>query len=96
MTRGGYRKNAGRKPKWRSGKTKMIRVPIEFADQLLEIAHKIDQGISIEFESETKAIDLSGIPLTSVNGRKGVALIDLLKAGYDIKPISLAKIILKN
>lgn len=96
MPRGGYRENAGRKPKWRSGKTKMIRVPIELVDQLLEIANKLDQGVSIENESISKVVDLSGVPLIVINGKKGVALIDLLKAGYDIKPATLAKNIMKN
>lgn len=90
MPRGGYRQNAGRKPKWRSGKTKMIRVPIELADQLLEIADRLDQGVSIENESISNNIDFSSIPLIVVNGKKGVSLVELLKAGYEIYPLSLA------
>ncbi len=46
MPRGGRRENAGRKSNWESGRsfseTKVIRVPTEFADQLLELAHKWD------------------------------------------------------
>lgn len=96
MPRGGYRQNAGRKPKWRSGKTKMIRVPIELADQLLEIAQKIDQGASIENESISNDIDLTGLPLINLNGKKAVALVDLLKAGYEIYPLSLASSVRKE
>lgn len=32
------------KPKWRSGKTRTIRVPIAIANQVLKIAHQIDEG----------------------------------------------------
>lgn len=52
MPRGGRRENAGKKSTWESGRsfaeTKVIRVPIEFADQLLDMAHKLDAGESIE------------------------------------------------
>lgn len=48
MPRGGRRENAGKKSTWESGRTfaetKVIRVPIEFAEQLLELAHKMDAG----------------------------------------------------
>jgi hypothetical protein len=52
MPRGGHRENAGRRSTWDSGRgfseTKLIRVPIEFADQLLDFAHRLDAGESIE------------------------------------------------
>lgn len=48
MPRGGRRENAGKKSTWESGRsfaeTKVIRVPVEFAEQLLELAHRIDAG----------------------------------------------------
>lgn len=48
MPRGGRRENAGKKSTWDSGRTfaetKVIRVPIEFASQLLELAHRLDTG----------------------------------------------------
>lgn len=48
MPRGGRRENAGKKSTWESGRsfaeTKVIRVPVEFAEQLLELAHKMDAG----------------------------------------------------
>lgn len=95
MARGGYRKNAGRKNNWKHGKTKSIRVPVVLADEILEVAHKIDEGIKIEnkIENETKSnvIDLSGIPLIMVNGKKGVSLYHLFKAGYEIYPLSLVE-----
>ena len=52
MPRGGRRENAGKKSRWESGRTfaetKVIRVPIEFAEQLLDIARRLDAGESIE------------------------------------------------
>jgi hypothetical protein len=53
MPRGGKREGAGRKTTWASGRsiedTTVIRVPKEFASKLLEIAHKLDAGESIDF-----------------------------------------------
>jgi hypothetical protein len=52
MPRGGRRENAGKKSSWGSGRsfaeTKVIRVPTEFADQLLGMAHKLDAGEQID------------------------------------------------
>lgn len=52
MSRGGARKGAGKKTSWRSGcnfeQTKLIRVPIAISNQLLEIAHWLDEGGDIE------------------------------------------------
>lgn len=33
------------KPKWKSGDTQTIRVPIALASQILDYAHRIDEGI---------------------------------------------------
>lgn len=53
MPRGGSREGAGRKSTWASGckqsDTKIIRVPIAIADQLLEIAHRLDAGEFLDF-----------------------------------------------
>jgi uncharacterized coiled-coil DUF342 family protein len=52
MPRGGRREKAGKKSTWESGRsfneTKVIRVPVEFAEQLLDLAHRLDAGESIE------------------------------------------------
>jgi uncharacterized protein YlxW (UPF0749 family) len=52
MPRGGRRENAGKKSTWSSGRsfaeTKVIRVPTEFAEQLLDVARRLDAGESIE------------------------------------------------
>lgn len=35
-------------PKWKSGKTRTIRVPIAIAEQILEVARQLDKGISLD------------------------------------------------
>ena len=56
--RGGFRENAGRKTGWPSGcgfdKTKIIRVPKEFAEQLLQIAHKLDAGEFLDLVTDSR------------------------------------------
>jgi hypothetical protein len=53
MPKGGKRNGAGRKTTWASGRgfndTTVIRVPKEFANRLLEIAHKLDAGENLDF-----------------------------------------------
>ena len=85
--RGGKRNNAGRRPKWKHGKTKMIRVPENLADEILIIAHRIDDGLPME----SNIINLSGISINQIRKRKAVLLGDLLTAGYEITPLALAK-----
>ena len=57
MPRGGKREGAGRKSTWVSGRkveqTTLIRVPEEFAEQLLLIAHKLDSGETFDFLAES-------------------------------------------
>lgn len=57
MARGGYREKAGRKSTWTSGckfeQTKLIRVPVAISDRLLEIAHVLDAGQTIDLVSES-------------------------------------------
>lgn len=36
------------KPKWHSGETRTIRVPIAIADQILEYAHNLDEALTQE------------------------------------------------
>ena len=40
------------KPKWKSGQTRTIRVPVVLAEQLLEIAHKLDSGESLDLTQD--------------------------------------------
>ncbi len=45
MTRGGRRLGAGSKATWKHGKTRTIRVPEVLAEQILDIARKLDEGL---------------------------------------------------
>lgn len=54
MPRGGCRENAGRKSTWSNSETKLIRVPVALAGQLLELAQKLDKGEAIDFVTESK------------------------------------------
>jgi hypothetical protein len=68
MPRGGHRKKSGRPSTWQSGckfsETKLIRVPTAIAGQLLEIAHKLDSGETLDLV--TKQLSLLDRP-TEVN-----------------------------
>lgn len=59
MPRGGRRENAGKKSTWDSGRsfseTKVIRVPIEFSEQLLDLAHKLDAGEAFDLVTSSKS-----------------------------------------
>ena len=48
------------KPKWQSGKTKTIRVPITIADQVLEVARLIDKN-KLPDNTDTSDINLNKI-----------------------------------
>ncbi len=53
-TWGGARPGAGNpefKPKWKSGKTMVIRVPEAIADEVLAIARQIDEGSAVTLSS---------------------------------------------
>lgn len=90
MPRGGKREGSGAKSKWKHGKTTSIRVPIALVDQILEVAHQIDNGTFLAHRESSKTIDLSGISIVSCNGKKGVIISELMKAGYKIEPSKLA------
>jgi hypothetical protein len=108
MPRGGKRDGAGARFKWKHGKTKTIRVPIELVDEILAIAQKLDSGETfvfhsekreiaiIDYDTQSKLIDLSGVSLVSVSGQMGVKLSDLILKGYKIKPDHLNSVITKS
>lgn len=39
------------KPKWKSGETRTIRVPVALAEQILNYAHQIDEGVTVSNQS---------------------------------------------
>lgn len=51
--RGGYRENAGRKSSWKHKDTCTIRIPKTFAQQLVELAHRLDNGEPIDTDTES-------------------------------------------
>jgi hypothetical protein len=54
MGRGGKRKGAGRHSRWKHSDTQAIRVPKAFAQQLLNIAMQLDEGVTIEVIQKPK------------------------------------------
>ncbi len=53
--RGGYRDNAGRKSSWRHSATQTIRVPKVFAQQLVKLAHQLDNGEAVDINTKSKS-----------------------------------------
>lgn len=93
MPRGGRREGAGGRPKWKHGKTKTIRVPEVLADEILDYARKLDDGVIIEHETESKVLNLSGVSVKVYNQKLFVCLEDLISSGYKILPERLGKIL---
>ena len=93
MPRGGKRKGAGRKADWKHGKTKTIRVPEALAEEILEYAHKLDVGDITDYDTISKVVDLSGITVPEIRGRRFVFLSDLMKTGYEIFPLNFAEVV---
>ena len=46
------------KSKWKSGKTKLIRVPESLADKILVLAHQLDDGIILTKSPVTENLNL--------------------------------------
>lgn len=91
MPRGGKREGAGGKPTWKNGKTKTIRVPIAIAEEVLKLAKELDEKGVIERDTESKVLDLSGITVPEIRGKRFVFLSDLLMSGYEIHPLKWAE-----
>jgi hypothetical protein len=89
MVRGGRRDGAGRKATWAKGETKTIRVPVALAEELLRIAHLLDENKTVDDVTKSKHIDLSGVPVQVVNDQSAVLLKNLIKAGFKIRPFGL-------
>lgn len=96
MARGGKREGAGGKPTWKNGKTKTIRVPIVLAEEILRIARELDKKGVIERDTGSKMLDLSGVTVPHIRGKKFVFLRDLVASGYEIKPEKLAETVIEE
>ena len=106
VPRGGKRTGAGNKSKWLHGETTTIRVPIALADRIMEITKGLDQGLSfiedkgsekmdiIDYDTQSKIVDLSGVSIAVISGQMGVRLSDLIRKGYKIEPKSLNDVVL--
>jgi hypothetical protein len=92
MSRGGKREGAGGKPTWKNGKTKTIRVPVVLAEEILRIARELDEKGVIEHDTESKVLDLSGITVPEIRGKRFVFLSDLVRSGYEVYPLKWAEI----
>lgn len=89
MPRGGYREGAGAKAKWIHGKTTVVRVPESLVDEVLRVAHLLDEGKTVDDIKKSKYIDLSGISIRLVEGRPAIFLEDLLRSNFKIRPVEL-------
>lgn len=89
MARGGYREGAGAKFKWIRGKTTVVRVPEVLTEEVLRIAHLLDEGKIIDDITKSKYLDLSGVSIRLVDGQSAVFLKDLVKAGFKLRPFGL-------
>jgi hypothetical protein len=67
MSKGGYYPHAerwGRKSCWNDSVTKAIRVPESIAEQVLEIAHKLDNGIDLNSAIKANDIEIERVKTT--------------------------------
>lgn len=70
------------KPKWKSGKTKTIRVPEVLAAQLLEIARKLDNSDLFDLSQDSKVeIDQTKEPLFKARALLQNAIVPKSKGG---------------
>jgi hypothetical protein len=96
MTKGGKREGSGAKPKWKHGKTTVIRVPIAIADEILDFAKKLDSGNNSVLNTQFYGLDLSLLNVPQIRNKRFVFLQDILKLGYEIYPLSLAEDVRKE
>ncbi|MGB3768520.1 MAG: hypothetical protein WA947_18330 [Phormidesmis sp.] len=94
--RGGKREGAGRKSKWMHGKTTTIRVPESLSSEVIRLARQLDSGIQIDSVTNSKTIDLTGIPIRYLDKQPVVAVKDLLRKGFKIRPLKLVDALRKE
>jgi len=93
---GGKREGAGRKPKWTNGKTTTIRIPEALAGEVLQLARQLDMGDKVDNVSNSSSIDLSGIPIHHLDKQPVIAVKDLLRKGFKIRPLKLVDALRKE
>ena len=94
--RGGRREGAGRKLKWAHGKTTTIRVPEALASEVLQLARQLDLGIQFDNVANSKTIDLSGVPIQHLDEQPVIAVKDLLRKGFKIRPLKVVDALRKE
>ncbi|MDF5728178.1 MAG: hypothetical protein PUP92_09090 [Rhizonema sp. PD38] len=88
--RGGRRENAGRKSNWKNKDTVTIRVPRAIVFQVIEVAHKIDEGEDIELNTEAEEYDFE---MKSKTGSNEIAT-HSNKEGQKLEPDFVTKSII--
>jgi hypothetical protein len=88
---GGARAGAGRPRRWKHGPTKMVRLPVAFIDEILEVARYMDQNEG-RLPPFAPPVITSGHPSESLSGeelkellakRKAHKLVQKVMAGDD-------------
>lgn len=80
LSQSSFEETRGRKPKFRSGVTKVVRVPERFSDVIENIAKALDDGdmTLAAYGTDTKpTIDLQGCKIYKLHGKEVVRLEDL-------------------
>jgi hypothetical protein len=91
---GGARTGAGRPRRWKHGPLKMVRLPVAFVEEILEVAEYMDQNEGrLPFSKASEAsVIISGHPSESLSGeelkelsakRKAHKLVQKVMAGDD-------------
>lgn len=74
-------------PKWRSGATQTVRIPIALTDQILDHAHKLDRGemshSGVDFQSLLQVIEKLETVLDTPRNNFSRDKKDLLKSAID-------------
>jgi hypothetical protein len=66
---GGARAGAGRPRRWKHEPTKIVRLPVAFADEILEVAQYMDQNEG-RLPSFTPPVITSWLPSESLSGEE--------------------------
>jgi hypothetical protein len=68
-------------------------VTLKEAEKLLKKNKPDEKILKIETETESKVLDLAGIPVIAIQGAMAVRLEELVKRGFKIKPDHMNKIL---
>lgn len=77
-------------------KTTTIRVPESLANEVLHLARQLDAGVQVDSVANSNDIDLSGIPIRHLEEQPVIAVKDLLRKGFKIRPLKLVNALRKE